>query len=272
MVAFPNCKINLGLHITQKRIDGYHNIETVFYPLAIHDILEIIPSNNQINIDYISSGIPISGNNIDNLCFKAYHLLKKDFPQLPPIQLHLHKNIPMGAGLGGGSSDGSFALKMLNHIFQLHLSDAQLIAYALLLGSDCPFFILNTPCMGKGRGELLTPLHLNLSAYKILIVNPGIHINTSWAFTQIIPQQPTISLEQIIQQPIHTWKDQLTNDFERPVCIQYPEIAILIKQLYQANAVYAALSGSGSSVFALFESSASLPLSFPDHYYTKLVD
>jgi 4-diphosphocytidyl-2-C-methyl-D-erythritol kinase len=272
MVAFPNCKINLGLHITQKRADGYHDIETVFYPIAFNDILEIIPTNSHNNIEYNSSGIPINGNNEDNLCIKAYHLLKKDFPQIPSIQMHLHKHIPMGAGLGGGSADGSFALKMINQQFQLNLSDEQLIQYALLLGSDCPFFILNTPCIGKGRGEILTPIALNLSAYKIQIINPGIHINTGWAFSQIIPTLPKLSIAQIIQQPIETWKGQLINDFELPVCKQYPEIATLITQLYNANAVYAALSGSGSSVFALFEKSDSLQLSFPDHYYTKLVN
>ncbi len=272
MVAFPNCKINLGLHITQKRADGYHNIETVFYPIAFNDILEIIPTNSHNNIEYNSSGIPINGNSDDNLCIKAYQLLKKDFPQIPSIQMHLHKNIPMGAGLGGGSADGSFALKMINQQFQLNLSEAQLIQYALLLGSDCPFFILNTACIGKGRGEILKPIALDLSAYKILIINPGIHINTGWAFSQIIPSQPKLPIEKIIQQPIETWKGQLSNDFEIPVCKQYPEITMLINQLYNANAVYAALSGSGSSVFALFEKSDSLQLSFPDHYYTKLVD
>jgi 4-diphosphocytidyl-2-C-methyl-D-erythritol kinase len=272
MVAFPNCKINLGLHITQKRADGYHDIETIFYPIAFNDILEIIPTNNHNNIEYNSSGIPIIGNNEDNLCIKAYHLLKKDFPQIPSIQMHLHKNIPMGAGLGGGSADGSFALKMINQQFQLQLSDTQLIEYALLLGSDCPFFILNTPCIGKGRGEILTPVALDLSAFKILIINPGIHINTGWAFSQVTPRIPTLSIEQIIQQPIETWKAQLSNDFEQPVCKQYPEIAALITQLYNAKAVYAALSGSGSTVFALFEKSDSLQLSFPNHYYSKLVD
>ena len=186
--------------------------------------------------------------------------------------MHLHKNIPMGAGLGGGSADGSFALKMINQQFQLNLSDAQLIEYALLLGSDCPFFILNTPCIGKGRGEILTPVALDISAFKILIINPGIHINTGWAFSQVTPRIPTLSIEQIIQQPIETWKAQLSNDFEQPVCKQYPEIAALITQLYNAKAVYAALSGSGSTVFALFEKSDSLQLSFPNHYYSKLVD
>jgi 4-diphosphocytidyl-2-C-methyl-D-erythritol kinase len=272
MVAFPNCKINLGLHITQKRADGYHNIETVFYPIAFNDILEIIPTNSPNNVEYNSSGISISGNSADNLCVKAYHLLKKDFPKIPSIQMHLHKNIPMGAGLGGGSADGSFALKMMNQQFQLNLSDAQLIQYALLLGSDCPFFILNTACIGKGRGELLTPIELDFSSHKIQIINPGIHINTGWAFSQINPTQPILSIEQIIQQPIEAWKGKLTNDFEPPVCKQYPEIALLINQLYKANAVYAALSGSGSTVFALFKKSDPIQISVPDHYYTKLVD
>ena len=272
MVAFPNCKINLGLHITQKRADGYHNIETIFYPIAFNDILEIIPTNSPNNIDYTSSGLPINGTSADNLCIKAYHLLKKDFPQIPSIQMHLHKNIPMGAGLGGGSADGSFALKMLNQQFQLNLSDAQLIQYALLLGSDCPFFILNTACLGKGRGEILIPITLDLSAYKILIINPGIHINTGWAFSQIKPTQPILPIEQIIQQPIETWKEQLTNDFELPVCKQYPEITTIINQLYIANAVYAALSGSGSTIFALFNKLDSIQVNIPDHYYTKLVD
>ena len=187
MVSFPNCKINLGLNIVNKRNDGYHDFETVFFPIHLKDALEIIEKEK---FEFSTSGLPIEGEPEKNLCIKAYQLLKKDFPQLPAVQMHLHKAIPMGAGLGGGSADGAFTLKLLNKKFDLSLSEKQLINYSLQLGSDCPFFILNKPCFATGRGEILEQIDLDLSEYKILIVHPAIHISTAWAFSTIKPLKP----------------------------------------------------------------------------------
>jgi 4-diphosphocytidyl-2-C-methyl-D-erythritol kinase len=270
MVNFPNCKINLGLNIINKRTDGYHDLETVFYPIAIKDILEIVTDQEATeseNIIYTASGIPVEGNLENNLCCKAYLLLKKDFPQLPSIKLHLHKNIPMGAGLGGGSADGAFTLSLINQKYHLALDQQQLISYALQLGSDCPFFILNKPCLGKGRGELLTEIELDLGQYQFLIVNPGIHISTAWAFSQIKPTKAFYPIDETILIPIGQWKNMLTNDFEAPVVKKYPEIGSIIHQLYANGAVYAALSGSGSSVFGIFPKSYMNTPKFPKHYF-----
>ena len=257
MVTFPNCKINLGLNILQKRNDGFHDLATVFYPIELKDVLEIIPARNseqqKSSIQFTTSGLVVDGNSTDNICFKAYELLKADFPTLPPIEMHLHKAIPMGAGLGGGSADGAFALKMLNAKFNLNLTVQQLIDYALQLGSDCPFFIINQPCFATSRGEKMTPIHLDLSAYTFVIVNPGIHVNTAWAFKQITPSVPAKSIQQIIQQPIETWKHELVNDFELPVATTYPAIQNIKQDLYAKGAVYASMSGSGSTVFGIFK-------------------
>ncbi|RXK62061.1 4-(cytidine 5'-diphospho)-2-C-methyl-D-erythritol kinase [Lacibacter luteus] len=291
MLSFPNCKINLGLQILNKREDGYHDLATVFYPLPLKDALEVVRrddgrlttddsktsddsplTTHESSIDFSSTGLEIAGDQANNLCVKAYHLLKKDFPTLPPVQMHLHKAIPMGAGLGGGSADGAFALKLLNEKFQLNLTDEQLIAYALQLGSDCPFFILNKPCYATGRGELLEPIALDLSAYRFAIVNPGIHVNTGWAFTQLqlrSDHETWADLRTIIQQPISTWKEQLINDFEEPVSKAHPEIAALKQQLYDAGAVYASMTGSGSTVFGMFEREPELK--FDQTYFFKII-
>lgn len=274
MVVFPNCKINLGLRIIRKRNDGYHDLETIFYPIPMNDVLEVIrtPATDP-NVAFQSSGLTISGDTSNNLCVKAYQLLKKDFPQLGPVQMHLHKVIPMGAGLGGGSSDGAFALQLINDLFHLQLSKEQLIGYALQLGSDCPFFILNQPCFASGRGEKMEPVTLDLSGYHFAIVNPGIHINTGWAFSQLQLDKPKQlelpDLRTIIQQPVPGWKETLINDFEAPVCKAHPEIASVKQQLYDAGAVYASMTGSGSTVFGLFTEKKEL--NFPEHYFWKLI-
>ncbi len=274
MIVFPNCKINLGLHILNKREDGFHNLETVFYPVPLRDALEAIGRSRDNGIEFTQSGLKIEGAPENNLCTKAYHLLKKDFPTLPSIQMHLLKAIPIGAGLGGGSSDGAFALKLLNEKFQLGLSTQQLTDYALQLGSDCPFFILNKPCYATGRGEFLETVELDLSAYRFAIVNPGIHVNTGWAFDQLriwSDHEAWADLRAIIQQPINTWKEQLINDFEEPVCKQYPEIASIKQQLYKAGALYASLTGSGSTVFGIFSKELKPSLSFPENYFYRLI-
>lgn len=272
MVHFPNCKINLGLNIIRKRTDGFHDLETVFYPIALRDALEVIPNrapavDSDSPIHFTASGLPVAGSTDNNLCVKAYHLLLKDFPKLEAVHMHLHKTIPMGAGLGGGSADGAFALSMLNQLFGLQLSQEQLIAYALQLGSDCPFFIINTPCFATGRGEVMQPVTLDLKGYTIVIINPGIHVNTGQAFSLITPQQPPVSSLTIIQQPVATWRDTLINDFEAPVMQLYPEIARIKARLYDAGAEYACMTGTGSTVFGLFHQTQVPHLSIPSHYF-----
>ena len=263
MVLFPNCKINLGLNIIRKREDGYHDLETVFYPIGLKDALEGIKSGVS-NADVIlsSSGLQVAGKPADNLCVKAYTLLKKDFPDLPAVQLHLHKTIPMGAGLGGGSADGAFALRLLNELCGLALSQEQLISYALQLGSDCPFFILNKPCFATSRGENMQPVELDLSGFSFVLVNPNIHVSTAQAFANIQPQKPGHSIADIIQLPVKEWKGLLLNDFEKPVSDVYPEIAVIKQELYQQGAVYASMTGSGSTVFGLFDKTTTPSFNF----------
>jgi 4-diphosphocytidyl-2-C-methyl-D-erythritol kinase len=268
VIVFPNCKINLGLNITGKRQDGYHNLETVFFPVFLKDILEIIRAENSAeSFHYSNSGLPVTGDIYSNLCFKAYQLLKKDFPDLPAIKLHLHKAIPTGAGLGGGSADAAFTLILLNNIYKLSLSTDQLTSYALQLGSDCPYFIINKPCFATGRGELLQTINLDLSAFKIVIVNPGIHISTATAFTTIKPAAPSKSIQEIINQPIETWKQELKNDFEEPVFIQHPEIKTLKETMYSHGAIYASMSGSGSTVYGIFSKKLNPSINLPSHNF-----
>ncbi|MFN8252879.1 MAG: 4-(cytidine 5'-diphospho)-2-C-methyl-D-erythritol kinase [Ferruginibacter sp.] len=276
MLCFPNCKLNLGLQILGKREDGFHNLETVFYPLGIHDALEILLGNKDDRISFTQSGLAVEGDVENNICFKAFHLLKKDFPQLGGIRMHLHKAIPMGAGLGGGSADGAFALQLLNDIFGLGLNSSQLSGYALQLGSDCPFFIINKPCFASGRGELLEPLELDLSSYKIAVINPGIHVNTGWAFSQLhkegLPGAGAgNNTRQAVQQPISNWKNTLTNDFEKPVFETYPLIKSIKDALYESGAVYAAMSGSGSTVFGIFEQPPAFPQFKDKNWYIRIV-
>jgi len=274
MVVFPNCKINLGLNIINKRADGYHDLETIFYPLGIKDALEIIknPSVGSSPVTFFQSGLEIDGNTDSNLCVKAYHIIKKDYPQIPSITMHLHKVIPMGAGLGGGSADGAFALKLINDFFHLSIPDEQLMQYALQLGSDCPFFILNKPCFATSRGELMNEIELDLSAYKFVIVNPDIHIKTGWAFSQITPTIPTYSIKEIISQPVNTWKDSLTNDFESHVILLHPEIREIKEELYNLGALYSCMTGTGSTVFGIFEKNKKLELNFPENYFSAIID
>lgn len=260
MVVFPNCKINLGLNILQKRADGYHDLETVFLPVGLYEVLEILPSKNKTTLT--TTGI-YAGNNNDNLCLKAYHLLQKDYSQLPEIRIHLHKAISPGAGMGGGSADGSFTLIMLNKIFNLDIPDHKMYNYALQLGSDCPFFIKNRPSLASGRGEILEDVTLSLTDFVIAIINPGIHISTKEAFSNIQPRTPEKKIKDIIQQPIHTWKDELRNDFEKPVFEKYPEVKKIKEDLYKAGAEYAAMTGSGSTVFGIFRRN------IPYRYYSK---
>lgn len=281
MISFPNAKINLGLNILSKREDGYHNLETIFYPIFIKDILEVVQRNtdcsmseiksSELNIEFTCTGLPIKIPQQNNLCIKAYYLLKKDFPSLPSIKIHLHKNIPIGAGLGGGSADAAFTLKILNNKFHLNLSYQQLLKYALKLGSDCPFFIINQPCFASSRGEVMEEISVNLSAYKFVIVNPNIHISTAWAFSKILPQKPNISVKEIIKQPLSDWKKYLKNDFEKIVMQQYSAIYKVKEKLYNAGAAYVSMSGSGSTVFGIFEKTMNPELKFPTNYYVEIL-
>ena len=268
MVVFPNCKINLGLNIISKRMDGYHDLETVFFPVAVKDALEVItfPTSS-----FETSGLPVDGKPEDNICMKAFHLLKADFRLLPEIKTWLHKAIPMGAGLGGGSADGAFMLMLLNKKYQLNLTPQQLVNYSIQLGSDCPFFITNEPVFATGRGELMEKIAVDLSGYQILIVNPNIHISTKEAFSKLIPGTPFKSVREIIQQPLVTWKNDLVNDFEKAVFPMYPAIKKLKDDLYNAGAVYASMTGSGSTVFGIYPKNHTPLLKFSPGYVNFLV-
>jgi len=275
VIAFPNCKINLGLNILHKRNDGYHDLETVFYPLMLCDATEVVEMPRQTNIRQRSlvqlstSGEAIDGVPEENLCIKAYSQLKNKFPQLPPVLMHLHKSIPPGSGLGGGSSDAAFTLRLLNDKFQLGLTIEQLLDQALLLGSDCPFFIVNKPCFATGRGEFLERVTVDLSAYKIVLVIPPVHIKTAEAFSSVNPTLPSESIKEIIKQPIETWAQKLKNDFEQSVFTRYPEIGNIKDQLYKAGAIYSSLSGSGSAAYGIFRGDDTPDLSFGPRYVLK---
>lgn len=270
MITFPNAKINLGLHITEKRSDGYHNIETVFYPIPWSDILEIIPATTTI---FNSSGISIPGENNSNLCLKAYHLLKEKY-QLPPVHIHLHKIVPIGAGLGGGSSDASFTLKSLNELFNLKISIEQLEQYASTLGSDCSFFIQNKATFASGKGDQFSPLsEFSLKGYYILLIYPSIGISTQEAYQGVLPQKAQDNIESILSKDISTWKSSLKNDFEESIFPKYPLLSEIKEELYQSGALYASMSGSGSTMFGIFDVDPStIALSFSKFqcYYTIL--
>jgi 4-diphosphocytidyl-2-C-methyl-D-erythritol kinase len=258
MVSFPPCKINLGLNVIRKRTDGYHDIETCFYPLPWTDVLEVIKSGQ---FQFTSSGINIPGAEEDNLCIKAYRLLKDEF-RLSPVKIHLHKIIPMGAGLGGGSSDAAHTLLLLNKIFGLNLSPEVLHQYAARIGSDCAFFIQDKPMIGSGRGEVLTPTSLHLSGKFIVLVKPEIHVATSEAYAGIEPSTPTTSIFDILNLPPAQWREELVNDFEKTVFQKYPDIKEVKEKLYRQGAVYASMSGSGSSVYAIFNHPVELKSEF----------
>jgi len=270
VIVFPNCKINLGLNIIRKRTDGFHDLESVFYPINLTDALEVIsPVNLAEPVEFSTSGLEIEGEPGTNLCQRAVALLKNFFPKIPPIQMHLHKGIPIGAGLGGGSSDAAFTLTLLNRKFGLGITTESLLDFALQLGSDCPFFIINKPCFASGRGEFLESVNIDLSAYKILIVNPAIHTSTAEVFSMVKHMHPSKSIRQIIQQPPASWKNELKNDFEEAVFRAHPEISHVKVELYRAGALYASMTGTGSSVYGIFEKSDAARFSFPSNYFVK---
>ncbi|MEI7660935.1 MAG: 4-(cytidine 5'-diphospho)-2-C-methyl-D-erythritol kinase [Bacteroidota bacterium] len=261
MVVFPNCKINLGLNIIGKRLDGFHNIETLFYPVALSDALEIIPAADGI-FGFHVSGLEIPGDAARNLCVEAFRLLQGKF-SLPAVKIHLHKVIPMGAGLGGGSSDGAFTLKLLNSLFGLGLNNDHLREYASQLGSDCPFFIENNPCLGFEKGDLLVPFNVDLEGLTLVIVDPVVHVSTAEAYASIIPAAPARPLKELVNLPVPDWKDALVNDFEIPVFEKYPVIGKIKTLLYDMGAEYASMSGSGAAVYAFFRGDVSPGELFP---------
>jgi 4-diphosphocytidyl-2-C-methyl-D-erythritol kinase len=254
MINFPNAKINIGLNITERRPDGYHNLETIFYPVQIKDALEVIEAPE---LSFESSGLDIPGRMEDNLCVKGYHLLKKDF-DLPPVKIHLHKNIPIGAGLGGGSADAAFFIRLMNDKFNLDLTIDQQLSYARKLGADCAFFIENKPVFAFEKGNEFETIKLDLSGYSIALVMPDIHISTSEAYSGVKPAPVKQSLFDLIYEPIGEWKNFIKNDFENNIFKNHLEIRGVKAALYEAGAIYASMSGSGASVFGIFDKTPDL--------------
>lgn len=254
MITFPHAKINIGLQVTERRPDGYHNLDTVFYPIPLHDALEIIVAEGA---DYDCrihlSGVNIEGDPDNNLVVRAYRLLAQDYP-LPPVDIYLHKHIPTGAGLGGGSADASFMLRLLNETFSLGVSTEQLEAYAAQLGADCPFFITGTPVYATGIGNEFHPITLDLSGMYIVVVKPDVFVSTKEAYSMVHPEKPTITLDKKIVRPISEWRDTISNDFEKGIFALHPELETIKSKLYELGATYAAMSGSGAALFGLFTS------------------
>jgi len=274
MIIFPIAKVNLGLNVVERRPDGYHNLQTVFYPVGIQDALEIFPMAedfpSEADCDIKVSNIPIEGDEQRNLVVRAYQLLKQDFPNLPRLHVHLYKGIPTQAGMGGGSSDASAMLRLLNTSFQLNLSDEKLISYASILGADCAIFILNRPAYAEGIGEKLYPMDVDLSGWYMAVVRPDIPVPTKEAFARIKPHFPQKCCRDIVMQPVETWKEELVNDFEESVFALHPELAAIKERLYQLGATYAAMSGSGSALFGLFRQPIDLRSSFEGMFSTCL--
>lgn len=264
MILYPNAKINIGLKVLNKREDGFHNLETLFYPVELADILEVVESS-ELKMEQYGIVIPqVAGREElmapeENICIKAYKLLKADF-DIPPVEIYLHKNIPVGAGLGGGSSDAAHTILAIDKLYNLNLTNSQMAQYASVLGSDCAFFIYNTPMMGHGRGEILTPFALDsLADYTIKLVHPPVFVSTADAYRGIVPRnilQPRLderALEELLRQPVGKWKESVVNDFETTVFAKYPILEQYKRSLYEEGAVYASMSGSGSTMFGIFE-------------------
>lgn len=257
MLTFPNAKINLGLNVVEKLSNGYHNLETVFYPIPLNDVLEFIPSNGSTTLR--TWGLNIDGNMETNLVVKAFRMLQKDF-HLPELNIYLQKNIPMGAGLGGGSADAAFMLKMLNEHFELHLPDEKLEIYASTLGADCAFFIKNEPVFAEGIGNIFSDIKVSLAGKTLVLIKPDVHVSTAEAYKNIACQKWKMPLRKALQKPMAEWKDYVFNDFETNVFLQHPELANIKQMLYDNDAMYASMSGSGSTIFGIFDKSQTLPI------------
>ena len=263
MISFPNAKINIGLNIIRKRDDGFHDIETVFYPVKLCDVLEILenPEGSHMPLFY-STGLPLDVPLSKNICIIAYHELQKDF-KLPEISIHLHKIIPYGAGLGGGSSDAAFTIDLINKLFSLELTKEQIRNYALRLGSDCVFFTENKPVVASGRGEVIQSVDLNLSGLYIVVVKPSFSISTNEAYSEVVPDIPSYNLVESIKLPPEKWTDIIVNDFEKKLFIKYPELSRIKEKLYLMGALYASMSGSGSAIYGIFKNEPDISEAFP---------
>lgn len=260
MLVFSGCKINLGLHVVEKRSDGFHNLETVFYPIKWQDAIEVLQATDNQSIKIEFSGIPIEGVAKDNIVTKAYELLKKDY-DLPGIKVHLLKNVPMGAGLGGGSSNAANFIHLMDSTFELKIPLAKKLEYAKQLGSDCAFFVENKSVFAKEKGDVFEPIKVDLSNYYILVVYPNVHSNTKMAYQGVTPKKPDLNIKTIIEtKPIEQWKDVLVNDFETSVFKNLPQLKDLKQELYKAGAIYASMSGSGSAVFGIFKNKPNIDL------------
>lgn len=255
MIIFPNAKINLGLNIISRRDDGFHNIETIFYPVGIKDALEIVEADEFL---FSTSGIPVSGNPEENLCVKAWNLISADH-KLPEVHMHLHKQIPIGAGLGGGSADGAFCIRLINDKFKLGLSREAMEDYARRLGSDCAFFIRNEPVLASGKGDIFRDIHLDLKPYFLVLVMPQVHVNTAEAYRGINLNQNSFALADLPALPIEKWRPVLENAFEETIFNNHRVIKNLKEDLYKNGALYASMSGSGASVYGIFKNEISLP-------------
>lgn len=256
MILFPNAKINLGLNVVRRRPDGYHDLETLFYPVPWRDILEIVPAAGE------TTTLTVTGRNVDcppekNLVMKAYMALDAMSP-LPPVDIYLQKIIPDGAGLGGGSADAAFTLKGLNELFSLGYSDEELADVATKIGADCPFFIYNTPMLATGIGNIFSPVNIDLSAMSIAIVKPQVHVSTKEAYSGVTPALPDTDIRSILLDPVECWRGSLKNDFEDSIFPLHPQIADVKEKLYNMGASYASMSGSGAAVFALFNESSDI--------------
>ncbi len=264
MVVFPICKINLGLNVVEKRSDGFHNIETCFYPLPLTDILEAVRAKE---LQFNATGISIPGTVESNLCLRAYHAIAADH-KVGPVSIHLHKMVPMGAGLGGGSADGAFFLRLMNELFSLSLSQDQLEGYARKLGSDCSFFLYDQPMLGVSRGDELSPCRVSLKEKFLVLIKPAIHVGTAEAYGGIKPRRPEVSVRDVVEKmKIEDWKNVLVNDFEDHVFRAHPRIKNIKESFYRHGAVYASMSGSGSSVFGIFNDEVDLRANFEDCFY-----
>jgi 4-diphosphocytidyl-2-C-methyl-D-erythritol kinase len=265
MIYFSPAKINIGLQILNKRTDGYHNIQSVMHPVGLCDILEIniLPTADK-GFLFSQSGIRFEGDQEDNLCLQAMELFRKE-TQIPPVQMHLHKQIPVGAGLGGGSSNASTTLLGLNALADNPLTVKQLGELAAILGSDCPFFLDPQSMLMEGRGEILSPLFLSMEEIYLVLLFPEIHVSTQDAYAGVIPAIPPLQLKELIKEPLSRWEELIENDFEKSVFKRYPQLVSLKRELYSSGASYASLSGSGSSLYGLFKERPSLPDGLQKH-------
>lgn len=269
MIVFPNAKINIGLNITAKRPDSFHNLETVFYPIKLTDILEIIPQNINVssanNCIFKTTGIPIPGKKNENICIKAWSVMQKQF-SLPPSSIHLHKVIPPGSGLGGGSSDAAHVIKLTNELYGLNLKTGDLKDIASGIGSDCAFFVLNEPVFATGKGDQFQEIEVNLKGFYLRLIFPGFQVSTRFAYSAVKPGKPEQTLLETIKLPVEQWKNNVGNDFEKTVFQMYPELKKIKESLYLSGAIYASMSGSGSAVYGIYKDRPET-INLPSRYF-----